>query len=217
MSHFHQHAGSSEQALETTGKVIHWAMPYDLLFDRILRQSEASIRLLAQVKAGDKVLDVGCGSGSLTIAAQGWTGPGGEAWGIDPAAEMIASARKKSARAGLDARFEVGLAEALPFQDDTFDVVLNRLMLHHLPGDLKQRGLAEMKRVLKPGGLCLVVDFEPPKSPILRHLVENLMNPVMARIDVREYLPLLVEAGFTEVETGRTSSKLLSYVRGRSS
>jgi len=94
-------------------------------------------------------------------------------------------------------------------------VVLNRLMLHHLPGDLKQRGLAEMYRVLKPGGLCLVIDFEPPKSPILLHLVENLLSPLMAKIDVREYVPILVEAGFTGVETGPTRSKYLSFVRGR--
>ena len=86
--------------------------------------------------------------------------------------------------------------------------------MHHLPGDLKQRGLAEMRRVLKPGGLCLIVDFEPPKSGFLKMVVENHLTP-MAKVDVREYVPLLVEAGFGEVETGPTSSKLLSYVRGR--
>ena len=216
MSHFHQHAQPSEQPPETKGIVIHWALPYDALFDRILRPSEASIRALAQVKPGNKVLDVGCGSGRLTIAAQNWVGPAGEAQGIDPAPEMIKIARQNAARAGLAARFEVGLVEAMPFPDAVFDVVLSRLVLHHLPGDLKQRGLAEMRRVLKPGGICLVVDFEPPKSAILHHLVENLLSPVMAQINVRDYIPLLVEAGFEEVETGPTSSKLLSFVRGRS-
>ncbi len=62
---------------------------------------------------------------------------------------------------------------------------LNRLMLHHLPGDLKQRGLAEMRRVLKPGGICLVVDFEPPKSGLLMIVVKNHMTP-MAHVDVRD-------------------------------
>jgi len=216
MSHFHQHAQSSEQTPETKGKVIHWALPYDALFNRILRPSEASIRALAQVKPGNKVLDVGCGSGRLTIAAQNWVGPTGEAQGIDPAPEMIAVARQNAARASLAAKFKVGLVEAIPFPEATFDVVLSRLVMHHLPGDLIQRGLAEMRRVLKPGGLCLIVDFEPPKSPILRHLVENLLHPVMAQIDVRNYIPLLVEAGFAEVETGPTNSKLLSFARGRS-
>ena len=108
----------------------------------------------SQVKPGDKVLDVGCGSGRLTLAAQKWAGPQGEAVGIDPSPEMIQVARQNAERAGLRAKFELGMVEAVPFPDGTFDVVLNRLMLHHLPGDLKQRGLAEMRRVLKPGGLA---------------------------------------------------------------
>jgi ubiquinone/menaquinone biosynthesis C-methylase UbiE len=114
----------------------------------------------------------------------------------------------------LKTRFELGVVESLPFPNASFDVVLNRLMLHHLPGDLKQRGLAEMGRVLKPGGLCLVVDFEPPTSGLLRMIVRNHMTP-MANVDVREYVPLLKDAGFTEIQTGPTSSKMLSYVRGR--
>jgi len=215
MSHFHQHSQSSEQAPETNGNVIHWAMSYDVMSRGILRSSEESIRALAQVKTGDRVLDVGCGSGRLTLAAQRWVGLTGEAQGIDPAPEAITVARRNAARARLAAKFEVGLVETIPFPDATFDVVLSRLVLHHLPGDLKQRGLAEMRRVLKPGGVCLVVDFEPPTSPILRHLVENFLTP-MAHVDVREYTPLLVEAGFEEVVTGPTSSKYLSFVRGRS-
>ena len=71
-----------------------------------------------------------------------------------------------------------------------------------------------MRRVLKPGGVCLVVDFEPPKSGLLRLIVENHLTP-MAHVDVRTYMPLLEQAGFTKIETGPTSSKLLSYVRGR--
>ena len=213
MSHFHSHS-QPQAAPETHGLVIHWAKPYDQLSDRILRSSEDSIRLLAQVKDGDQVLDVGCGSGRLTLAAQKWVGLTGAARGIDASPEMIAVAQKNAVRARLAVKFEVGLVESLSFPDNTFDVVLNRLMLHHLPGDLKARGLAEMQRVLKPGGLCLVVDFEPPTSPFLRRIVANHMTP-MAHVDVREYKPLLVEAGFSGIESGPTSSKYLSYVRGR--
>ena len=212
MSHFHTHAG--EEAPETTGNVLHSAMSYDFLTGPLLRPSEASLRLLAQVQAGQRVLDVGCGSGRLTLAAQKWVGAGGEAVGIDPSPEMIQVARRKARRAGLGAKFELGVVEAMPFPEASFDVVLNRLMFHHLPSDLKQRGLAEMRRVLKPGGVCLIVDFEPPKSGLLRMIVQNHLTP-MANIDVREYVPLLVAAGFNEVECGPTSSKLLSYVRGR--
>jgi ubiquinone/menaquinone biosynthesis C-methylase UbiE len=212
MSHFHQHP--TNQTPETQGNVIHWAGPYDVMTSIILHPSQRSIGFLAQVKAGDKVLDVGCGSGRLTMAAQGWAGADGQAVGLDPSPEMIQVARKNAERAGLKARFELGVVESLTFPDASFDVVLNRLMLHHLPGDLKQRGLTEMRRILKPGGICLVVDFEPPKSGLLRMIVENHMTP-MAHVDVRDYVPLLEQAGFTKIETGPTSSKLLSYVRGR--
>ncbi len=212
MSHFHSHA--TDQAPETKGNVIHWAGPYDFFTNLLLQPSQKSIGSLAQVKPGDQVLDVGCGSGRLTFAAHAWAGAGGQATGLDPSPEMIEVARKNAARAGLKAKFELGVVESLPFPDASFDVVLNRLMLHHLPGDLKQRGLAEMRRVLKPGGLCLVVDFEPPKSGLLRMIVENHLTP-MANVDVRGYVPLMKEAGFTEIVTGPTSSKLLSYVRGR--
>ena len=211
---FHSHQHTTEQTPETNGMVIHWAGPYDALTNLILKPSQKSIGDLAQIKSDDRVLDVGCGSGRLTMAAQGWAGAEGEAVGVDPSPEMIQVARKNAARARLKATFEVGVVESLPFPDASFDVVLNRLMLHHLPGDLKQRGLAEMRRVLKPGGICLVVDFEPPKSGLLRMIVENHMTPT-AHVDVREYVPLLEQAGFTDIQSGPTSSKLLSYVRGR--
>jgi len=212
MIHSHEYAG--EQTPETQGNVIHWAGWYDAITNLILRPSQKSIGALAQVKAGDQVLDVGCGSGRLTMAAQEWAGADGQAVGIDPSPEMVQVARKNAARAGLKVKFEVGVVESLPFPDGSFDVVLNRLMLHHLPDDLKQRGLAEMRRVLKPGGVCLVVDFEPPKSGLLRLIVENHLTP-MAHVDVRTYVSLLEQAGFMEIETGPTSSKLLSYVWGR--
>ena len=214
MNHFQQHAHTKEQAPGTEGNVLHSARSYDFLTGWFLKSSEESIRIQSQIKPGNKVLDVGCGSGRLTLAAQKWVGPQGEVVGLDASPEMIQVARQKARRAGLAAKFEVGVVEAMPFPDGSFDVVLNRLMLHHLPGDLKQRGLAEMRRVLKPGGVCLVVDFESPKAGFLQMVVKNHMAP-MADIDVRRYVPLLEQAGFVEVVTGKTSSKLLSYVRGR--
>ena len=211
MSHFQQRTETSATSPETMGNVLHKALSYDVLTNLILQPSQASILSLAQIKVGDKVLDVGCGSGRLSIAAQKKVGAAGVVQGIDPSTEMIAVARKNAARTGQPAIFEIGVIEAIPFPNATFDVVLSRLMMHHLPGDLKRHGLVEVRRVLRPGGVCLIVDFESPKSHILKNLVRHFMSP-MAHIDVREYIPLLIQAGFAEVESGPSGSKLLSFV-----
>lgn len=115
----------------------------------------------------------------------------------------------------MDVGFQVGLVEDIPFPDGEFDVVLSRLVLHHLPDDLKRRGVAEMRRVLKPGGRFLAVDFTPPTHPWLRGLVTLLIgHHEMMRSDIRKLSPILEEAGFTGIEVGKTRHSLFSFVRG---
>ena len=150
-------AGSAP--METKGKVIRWARFYDLVTWLMTFGREPGIRRmtieLAGIKEGERVLDVGCGTGTLAIAARRPAGPAGEAHGIDPSAEMIAVAREKAAKAGVDAQFQTAVMEKLPFPDGHFDLVLSSLMLHHLPADVKRAGFAEVSRVLKPGGRFL--------------------------------------------------------------
>jgi len=170
---------------------------------------------LAQVEPGHKVLDVGCGTGSLSIVAKAWAGPAGEVHGIDAAPEMIALARRKAAQAGVDVDFQVGLIEDIHFPDDQFDVVLSSLMIHHLPGDdLKRRAFIEIHRVLKPGGRLVVVDFEPPTNVMLRTLATLLFGHYMMQTDVRAYPAMMEAAGFAGIEMGRTSHWAVSFVRG---
>jgi demethylmenaquinone methyltransferase/2-methoxy-6-polyprenyl-1,4-benzoquinol methylase/phosphoethanolamine N-methyltransferase len=84
---------------------------------------------------------------------------------------MVERARRNAARAGVGVRFEVGVIEALQYPDDHFDVVLSSMMLHHLPDELKRRGLAEIRRVLKPGGRVVAVDFGATPSEGIGHLL----------------------------------------------
>ena len=157
------HQRPATPAPPTEGKTIRWARLYDvgttLLSFGQLAALHRRIVELAGIRPGERILDVGCGPGRLAIVASGAAGPGGEACGIDPAPEMVELARRKAAQANVRAGFEVGVIEALPCRAGHFDVVLSSLMLHHLPDEVKRRGLAEIHRVLKPGGRVVAVDF----------------------------------------------------------
>jgi demethylmenaquinone methyltransferase/2-methoxy-6-polyprenyl-1,4-benzoquinol methylase/phosphoethanolamine N-methyltransferase len=95
---------------------------------------------MAKIKTGDKVLDVGCGSSNLTLTAKRYVGQSGSVNGIDASPAMIDVARKNARQTGINAVFDVALIEKLPFGDWTFDVVISRLVMHHLPDDLKTAG-----------------------------------------------------------------------------
>ncbi len=209
--HFHSRTDHGEG---TRGHVIHWAPLYEGLFGRLLRRTHGAVVELAGSSAGERVLDVGCGPGSLTVALKASVGPSGSVHGVDASPEMIEVARRNASKAGAEVNFQVGLGEALPFPDGTFDLVVSQLAIHHLPDDLKPSAFGEMHRVLKPGGRCLIVDFEPPKSIPGRLVARMVLGSEMMGVNVEDYRTLLENAGFKKVETGRTRYSLLSYVRG---
>jgi demethylmenaquinone methyltransferase/2-methoxy-6-polyprenyl-1,4-benzoquinol methylase/phosphoethanolamine N-methyltransferase len=138
------------------GATLHKAAQYDFLSGLLGLGVNGRISRMvvemAGIEPGDSVLDVGCGSGNLTLTAASYAGASGSVHGIDASPEMIELARKKAQRTGVRADFRVGLIERLDFPDGAFDAVISRLVMHHLPDGLKRRGLAEMLRALKPGG-----------------------------------------------------------------
>ena len=111
------HGQGAENAPRTTGKVIHWALRYDLLVWLMTGGRERAFRgktiELARLSPGESVLDAGCGTGGLAIAAKRRAGAAGKVCGIDASPEMIARARRKARKAGVDVNFETGVIEAL--------------------------------------------------------------------------------------------------------
>lgn len=159
----HHTTDSSPEGLaapHTRGSVIHWARLYDALTNVVGGGTSVRSTILdrAELGAGERVLDVGCGPGRLALLAKARAGDG-EVHGIDPSTEMIELAKEKAKKAGLDVRFRTGVIEDLPFPDGTFQLVTSSFMLHHLPDDLKSQGFAEIARVLRPGGRFLAVDL----------------------------------------------------------
>lgn len=206
-------------APETTGITLHQAGQYDL-FSRLvgLGVNQANSRMvveMADIKPGDRVLDIGCGTGNLTLTARSQVGPSGSVTGIDASPEMIDMARKNALRTGLPAHFEVGLIENIPYPPASFDVVINRLMIHHLPDDLKRRGLAEILRVLRPGGTLFIADFRAPTDSLLGRLALVFSRHRMMQTDVRSLVELVKQAGFAEVAWGPTRSAFLAFVKAR--
>jgi ubiquinone/menaquinone biosynthesis C-methylase UbiE len=171
---------------------------------------------LSGIAPGNKVLDVGCGTGSLSILAKIAVGEAGEAAGIDIAAGMIEVARRKSIRAGLEIDFRVASVEALPYPDRYFDVVTSTMMFHHLPVPVKAKGLREIHRVLKAKGHLFLCDFLTP-HPLTAPLMVALFVWMSAtRYQLFGKLPGLIrECGFAAPQLLRSGAFLKFYRVGK--
>ncbi|MGI8519141.1 MAG: class I SAM-dependent methyltransferase [Actinomycetota bacterium] len=197
----------------TKGRVIHSAAEYDLLAWLLLLGRERAFRerlvRLARLEPGQSVLDIGCGTGSLAIAAKRRVGPLGSVQGIDASPEMIARARKKASKAGVDVTFTNGVVERLPFPDERFDAVLSTLMLHHLPRAAREQCIRGVRRVLKPAGRVLAVDFGRATGG-RKSLIEHFHRH--GRVDVPDIVKLLGEAGLEIIESGPVGVRDMNFV-----
>ena len=196
----------------THGMPLSWLAPvYDWDCPKLGLGPKFRAATLAQARLvpGLRVLEVGCGTGVLTRLAASAVGPDGLAIGIDPAPEMIAMARRK---ADAGAQFHLGVIEALPFPDASFDVVLASTMLHHLPPETKDAGLREVFRVLRPGGRLVVADLDRPANPLWWLLFFPLLAWPMIAGNLRGEIPAyLARAGFATVAVRGRWLNLLSF------
>jgi ubiquinone/menaquinone biosynthesis C-methylase UbiE len=131
---------------------------YDLL-TRALGMGAVYDNLIARAELAEglRVLEIGCGTGNVTVRAKR-AHPGADLTGSDPDPLALARAQRK-ARGLSGIRFERAYAQELPHADGEFDRVLSSMMLHHLDEDVKVGALAEVHRVLRPGGRLHIVDI----------------------------------------------------------
>jgi ubiquinone/menaquinone biosynthesis C-methylase UbiE len=197
-----------------TGLVLHAAAGYDLLVWLITLGREQPFRekmlRLAHLQPGESILDVGCGTGSLAIAAKRQAGPAGAVHGLDASPELIARAEKKARKAGVDVAFKNAFAQSLPFQDAQFDLVLTTLMLHHLPKRGRTELAGEIRRVLKPGGRVLAIDFGGTARN--RKSILDRFHHRHGHIELKEIVTLLSEAGLSVTESGAVGMRDLQFV-----
>ena len=196
----------------TTGLVLHKAAGYDLLLWLVTRGREQAFRekmlQFAHLQPGEAVLDIGCGTGTLAILAKRQVGPDGDVFGIDASPEMIARAQKKARRAGSQVSFKESFAQSLPFPEGRFDVVLTTVMLHHLPKKARAELASEIRRVLKPGGRLLAIDFGGKvRESFLDHIHRR-----HGHVDFKEIIALFSDAGLQIAGSGAVGMRDLQFV-----
>lgn len=177
-----------------------WALPFYDTITRIFGVDAARSRLLQQASVGpdDRVLDVGCGTGTFAVLLE-TVHPGVAFTGLDPDPKALARARRKAARAGIAAVFDQGFSRALPYADASFDRVFSSFMFHHVPPDEKLGTLREIRRVLAPGGSLHLLDFGSPDSSARGLRARFLRAHQHTRGNFGTAIPALMkEAGFTE-------------------
>jgi ubiquinone/menaquinone biosynthesis C-methylase UbiE len=163
------------------------------------RRVFAQLAAASGARPGDRVLDVGCGSGYFTRLMAKAVAPDGTAQGVDPSDEAIAQATSLTR---LDnCTFSAGVAQALDAPDGSYDVVVSSLTIHHLPDTLRPQAIAEMFRVLRPGGSILIADSRPPATRIGRRLMSR-HSPAMAHNPVDLIEPMVRAAGFEQLRSG---------------
>ncbi|MBI1809116.1 MAG: arsenite methyltransferase [Gemmatimonadetes bacterium] len=154
---------------------------------------------LAELRAGEVVLDLGSGGGIDVLLSAKRVGPTGKAYGVDMTDEMLALARSNQLAAGVtNVEFRKGDIEHIPLDDDTVDVIISNCVIN-LSAD-KRRVLAEAFRVLKPGGRFAVSDIivrgDVPAD--VRRSAELWVGCVAGALEEQEFLALLREAGFED-------------------
>ena len=155
---------------------------------------------LAQVSAGQTVLDLGSGAGLDLILAARKVGPGGKAIGLDMTDEMIEVCRRNLAQAGItNAEVRKGIMERMPVADGEVDWIISNCVINLSPE--KAKVFAEAFRVLRPGGRLLVSDIVTEELPAeLRADLEAWAGCLGGAVDEPVYLDLMRRAGFIDVK-----------------
>ena len=190
-----------------------WLLP---LYDPIVKLlgGEAARKVLidqAALRAGHHVLEIGCGTGTLTTQIKRLH-PDVEVVGLDPDPKALARAKRKAIRASVGIQFDPGFADELPYQEASFDRVFSCFMFHHLPADDRGQTLREARRVLKRGGEFHMLDFEGSEDSghgLLTHLL-HFRGRVQDNSEGR-VLGLMRKAGFADAKKVGRKAMLFAH------
>jgi ubiquinone/menaquinone biosynthesis C-methylase UbiE len=209
---------TSRPYLPAAGK--HWRLPFYDLLAKLMGADAARVPLVQQAdcRPGDRVLEIGCGTGSLLLLLK-QSQPAADVTGLDPDPAALDIARRKAERAGVELRLDQGFADELPYDDGSLDRVLSSFMFHHLSRQVKEKTLREVRRVLKPRGRFHMVDFAGPGAGHRGFLARRIHSSQHLRDnDEHRVLGMMRDAGLADAEVvGRRPSHLGGVVYYRAS
>jgi SAM-dependent methyltransferase len=206
--HAHSDPLQKREFLPAAGK--DWLLPLYDPFVKLLGGDAIRKKMirLAELQAGQKVLEIGCGTGEVLLAIKR-AHPAVEVTGLDPDPKALDRANRKSVSNKASMQLDQGFSDHLPYEDESFDRVVSSFMFHHLNVDERLKTLQEARRVLKSDGAFHLVDFEHShgkgRLADLFHHHERLKDNSSERI-----LTLLKEAGFSDVRT-ESNARLLVF------
>ena len=195
-----------------------WVRYYDIVTHLVTLGKTGKVHRqtvsLADLRPGDAVLDIGCGTGMLLLEAEKVVGSKGIVVGLDVEPEMIKQARRRAIKNNSQASFDIASIAQIPYLDNTYNVAFSTLMYHHLSETERQAGMVELARVLQPGGRLILVDINPSRRSILTSLPghSRVKRHDFVRQEAAEHMR---EAGFTIIDTGSHPSRQLSFAIGQ--
>lgn len=201
---------------KNVGIVIKTPQKYDRLLKVLLKGRENLLRentlQFANLQPGEKVLDIGCGTGLLSIMAKSKVGEKGTIIGIDASKEMVEYASNRAKEQQISVQFETGIMQALQFEANSFDVVFCSLVLHHIPKPLRLKGIQECFRILKPNGRLILLEFKPPQKRIQRFLWFFIVGHMIFEKS-EQFIIFLQNGGFSNILIEKTDWNVLMLTK----
>ncbi len=191
---------------------------YDTVVGWTTRETRFKNALVEQasLKPGQRVLDLACGTGTLTLLLKQRV-PGAEVIGIDGDPKILSLAKKKACDRDAAIRFDQGISFDLPYADGSFDRVVSSLFFHHLSGENKRGTLSEIGRVLKKEGELHIADWGKPASLITRmgsRFIQLLDGSETTADNFHGRLPrIIAEGAFRDVEETSHFNSLFGTIR----
>ena len=173
---------------------LHGLTRYYDSFAKLVNPLRQRLLQQANIQPGQRVLDLGCGTGLLTLMIKRSV-PEAQVTGLDADEEVLKIARAKSP--GTDIQWDHAFAFEMPYPDQSFDAVVSSFVTHHLTGADKLRAFREVHRILRPDGCFYILDFGPPFNLLSRFQASVMKNFEITADNFAGKLPLiLAEAGF---------------------